>query len=316
MGRFNRGIQSRGRNHHGVQAGLHSLFFDGQTDYVGFRDYDPTDHASSISNGANTSLLWRLPGTLHKNNNNMNHDWTAEQGLSNFGETEISVAFWVKLYPGPDASKSFMPYAHASQFANGFKTIWASSREPTAGPQAGIFVGVGYEPDGPQTGNANYFMMGKGGGVSGTSGRSYRTGTTTPIFELANAGNGQGGNGSSDYFQPQWFHIACVWNHCDPQSGGWEMWVNGVKQVNLFNSSNGFYQAGELHQNAYMPLSISPATTEIGTFARHGSSYFEQNITDFGYWHAALDDNDVSALWNNGVLSNRVAPTADFSSTW
>ena len=310
MGRFNRGIMSRGRNHHGVQGGLNSMYFNGIDDFQVFGHYAPNDHDANLASGANTATLWRLPNSLHKNNSNTNYDWSADQNNANFGETPMSCAFWVKIYPdASNYSYGNMPIISSNpNYYDSWRPIWASSWDMMTNETAGIFVALAYEANGPSGGKANYFLMGKGGGTTGTAGKQHRTGTTTPVYETAFS--------SGDY-QAQWFHVACVWNDCDPvgPNNGWQMWVNGVLQTNNFDSSNGFHRNGELSSNAYSNIT-GLGVGFTGTFAMRNQTYLEMGLTDFGYWHAPLNDDDVSALWNNGNLSNRAAPTANISSTW
>ena len=52
-----------------------------------------------------------------------------------------------------------------------------------------------------------------------------------------------------------------------------------------------------------------------GGFGRSQNSYTSMNLADFGYWHASLEDADVTALYNQGSIVGRPLPTTDFTIT-
>jgi len=305
MSRYNRGIRQHSRAHHGPQAALGSLFLDGNT-WPNFQNVNGYTYQSTHESISHTALLWRLKDSFHLNNNNLMFDWASEPILSQFGETEMSCAFWVKLHPNGNNTNS-IPVEHPSNAnSDTWRVIWYPGNAGTSSYQ-NIWVAVAYDGSAKK----NYIMMGAGGGTTGQSGKKHRVGTTT---EIADASPG------ADDYTADWIHIACVWNTANPTD--WEMWVNGVEQTNAFDSSNPFYRGNELKAYAYCPIAnASPGYPFAGPaagggFGRRLSSYQSFNIVDFGYWHAALTDSDVSALWNNGVLSTRSAPTQIFASSW
>ena len=154
-------------------------------------------------------------------------------------------------------------------------------------------------------------MMHKGDGNFGNPAAAKRIGTTT-IVASETAG-----------YTEQWFHAAFVWNTANQTVNGpdgWEMYVNGIKQTNAFDTSNFAYRSNELNPGSYSPLNGSNLghTGDIpgGGWGRNHNSYLAYNMTDFGYWHAALQQSDVSALYNNGVRTSRTDPTEAFTVTY
>jgi hypothetical protein len=92
------------------------------------------------------------------------------------------------------------------------------------------------------------------------------------------------------------------------------MWVNGTSQTNSFDTTNNpAYRSLEAGPNIYSPGTYLQGDQLGAGFAKRATSYLGMNITDFSYWHAALDNDDVKALYNQGVRAGRTNPTEDFT---
>lgn len=293
MARRLRGSHSglKSRKHHNLPPDKYSLAFDGVGDDVhwGKNFNDGTPAVSS------TAYLWRLKNSIHYNSGYQNYDWTTY--FSDYGETEMAVAFWV--YPDPTENPSNIPVHNPS--VNVWKSIWRTDDRgltDNSNPR-GIEVSIYYDT----ITQKNYFAMAKYGRAPGAAGAAIRCGQTTPVAD------------ATTNYSPQWFHVVCSWNSCD-QYNDWKMWVNGVEQVNAFDSSNAGYAVGELNQTTYAPGNLHNTHQIGGGFGSYDSTYIAMKLADFSYWHAPLDDNDASALWNNGILIGRGEPTADITSTW
>ena len=312
MGRANRGlIRSAGgsRTHHNITL-KHSLEFDGLGDTVSW-DYNYSD---GYPDNSSTAYLWRLKNTKGYNNNTGASGQAAviAADYPDYGETEMSVAFWVKLNADANNTNS-VPVQHGNTNSDTWKSIWKSDSAAEPTKFAGIWIACFSHAECPYPGTSgtgdNYFVMGKGGGASSTAGKAHRVGTTTPVHTWTNGGT----------YTPQWFHVVCVWHTADQTingTNGWQMWVNGVAQTNVFDVWNPATRTLELDKDYYKPDSISSQilTTDKqgGGIARRGSNYLGCTMTDFSYWHAALDTNDVAALYNSGVRVGRTAPTQNF----
>jgi len=251
---------------------------------------------------SHTAYLWRLPGTVHAYNGNtgQNYDWSVDSVWQNYGETPQTVAFWIK--PHMTENSNNVPIEHPSVTGNnywkwawGTSPSWNNSHNHSVGIYVGIFnIGA--------TGK-NHFFMGKGCNGTGTTNRAIRVGTTTEVADTATQ------------YAPSWFHVVCSFNSCN--QGNWKMWVNNVEQTNashgstLGSTANPGYNVNELSHETFSPgLSGTPSG---GHFSKHGPAYLPMNITDFSYWHAELEADDVAALYNHGVTVGRTAPTEDFT---
>ena len=291
------------------------MFFDGVSDFGNYKAY--IIDASNNNQYNNTAFLWRLPGSIHGNDSNLNYDWSVnnEPNLGLFGETPMSVAFWVKLAANSNNTNS-VPVQHPSNSnSDTWRVIWKSDSIASS-LHAGIWVAIAVDAGAEK----NYVMMGKGGAAAGSPGKLHRVGTTTVIADLA--------AGAGDYV-PSWVHIACVWNHTDGTingANGWQMWVNGTQQVNAFDTSNPFRRHNELNNLAYYPVSNHDTGTfqvqypnqdgnNLGGWGLRHNQFLGFHLADFGYWHASLDNDDVQALYNQGVLSTRSTPLGNFSIT-
>ena len=354
MGNSSRRIIRNARRHHGgaITANYRSVRMDDVDDYMsvfGIANQSLTDFDSvSLNNYKpfDTAYAWRLPGSTdtirkdHVNNawvDETDYDWSSNALYNPYGETAMSVAFWVKPHADnmhqwgkPVEHGTYWYYstwrtifysAPVDSLLNAYCGIWIAVFNAGAGSPGGQYPGGGDQK--------NYFMMGKGAGRTGNAGKVTRVGTTTPI----NAANQVFGTDAyTAHYVSTWYHIAASWGTANPNS--WKMWINGVEQVNANHGGafdhvdNPGYRSNEAGVDHYSPYNEN-WTDGSGTGVNHLAGQYAgdpgagwnsretnclgMNITDFSYWHAELEASDVGALWNNGVRFTRDAPIADFT---
>ena len=324
---FNRGRLKANRKHFRIQAGAKCIAFDRSNDTCYSAQPLAVDHSSGFdaTATAETAYMWRLPGTVKVSNYiwggngfSMANQYFADSDHKYYGETPQSVAFWVKPYGNPN-NPGNVPVAHATMptVSDTWRTIWRSS-DHTGAAHCGIWVAVFSDA----SAGKNYFMMAKGIGATGNSGKAHRVGTTTEIADQTGTYPANTPLGAID--SGVWFHVACSWESVD-QNNGWKMWVNGTPQTNAFDTSNPAYRNTEADIYTYCPTSNYdlPSATTANPPAPGGAwnkrtnnpgpgTHLGMSISDFGYWHSSLTDDDVTALYNGGVRAGRSAPTVNF----